>query len=276
LTKSIGADITYTTLLVSATYAVPMCLLLGQDSMLLLLLVCSSFYLLRKDLDLLAAFVLAIALFKPQLPVILALAIMASGRAKFFVSFVAFGSALSVASMAFVGRNGIIQLVHAQRIAEGIGVSQMPTLRGLIAFAAGDHRWLSIAILAVTILAMWPRWRKSRSLEFAFASAVCVASALPLYIYSYDLVVLAIPLAVTTKNWKKSDTPVIAALTSGPLSQIVYFLHAAWLLLFPTLALGWMITVREASVMGGSNAGEGGGGRPVILRIDNGYYSEPT
>lgn len=74
--------------------------------------------------------------------------------------------------------------------------------------------------------------------------------------------VLAIPLAVMTKNWKKSDTPVVAALTSGPLSQIVYFFHAAWLLLFPTLALGWMIYSARNVRDGGSNAGEGGGGQP--------------
>jgi hypothetical protein len=54
-----------------------------------LLLVCGCFYLLRKDLDLAAALVLALALFKPQLPIILALALFAIGRVKFFVWFAA-------------------------------------------------------------------------------------------------------------------------------------------------------------------------------------------
>jgi hypothetical protein len=240
IAKSIGAEIIDVTMLVAAVYAVPMCVLLGQDSLLLLLLICGCFYLLRRNLDLAAGLVLALALFKPQVPVILALALLASGRAKFFAWFAAFGSALAAASIPIVGWSAVHKITAMAKIAEGgLGVSAMPSIRGLIALVAGDHRWVSIAVLIIALAGFVPAWRKSRSLEFTVASSICVASAFPLYVYAYDLVVLAVPLALLARHFQRKDLPILAALTSAPLSQIVYFGHAAALLALPTLALAY-------------------------------------
>src|SRR5262249_28137016 len=130
------------------------------------------FYLLKMNYNVAAALVLSLALFKPQLPVVLAIAILAVGRKRFFAWFTVFGSALTAASMAYVGRRGIGQIIQDQELAAG-GVPMMPNLRGLLAFSFhADFRWLAIALLAAGGLVMLPVWRRSRSLEFAVATSI--------------------------------------------------------------------------------------------------------
>lgn len=248
LAETIGGNRLDTVLLIAAVYPVLMCLTLGQDSLLLLLLVSGCFYLLKANRNLWAAAVLALALFKPQLPVVLALAMLAAGKKRFFAWFVVFGGALMAASMMYVGWPGVLRLMRAPEIGEmgGYGVSNMPTIRGLLAFAGHDSRWFALALLAAAILAMLSVWRASRSLEFAVASSICLGSALVLYIYPYDLVLLAIPLLIVLDAVQRHEltspivTPVVAAITSGPLGLLAYRAKMPFLLLLPTLALGWM------------------------------------
>jgi hypothetical protein len=54
--------------------------------------------------------------------------------------------------------------------------------------------------------------------------------------FAVDLVMLAVPLALPASHLQRKDLPMLAVLTSAPLSQIVYFAHAAALLALPTLA----------------------------------------
>jgi len=248
LAKTVGADVVDTILLSAAVYAVLMCLTVGQDSLLALLLVSGCFYLLKRNQHVWASAVLALALFKPQLPVVLALAMLAIGRKRFFAWFAVFGFALAAVSMLYVGWHGIISIMAGTEIGAmgGYGVANMPTIRGLLAFAGHDSRWFALAILAAAILAMFPVWQRSRSLEFAVASSICLGSALVIYIYPYDLVLLAIPLLIVLDALKRDEsvtrilTPVVAAITSGPLGLLAYRAKLPFLLLLPTLALGWM------------------------------------
>jgi arabinofuranan 3-O-arabinosyltransferase len=237
--KATGLDPLNTALLAASMYPVGLCLFLGQDSLLLLLLVCACFYLLRNEQNLAAALVLSLALFKPQIPVVLAVALLAIGKNRFFAYFAAFGAALAAGSVAFVGREGIRQIITAEKLGENhLGVAAMPTVRGAIAFAAGDHPWLAAAAFVAVLIAMFLVWRKSQSLDFAVSSAICVAGAFTPYLFAYDLVLLGIPLALIAQKPKRHDGMIGALLTSAILLQLLYFLKAPSLLVIPTLALG--------------------------------------
>jgi hypothetical protein len=242
LAKANGAGKLDSLMLVAAMHAVPMCLAVGQDSLLLLLLLSGCFYLLKVNRDIPAALLLALALFKPQLPVVLALAVLAVGRKKFFGWFATFGIALTAGSMIYVGWTGVRQIIATQRIGEtgGFGIATMVNLRGLIGLFAGDHRWICLTVLAATVAVMAPVWWRSRSLEFAVASSVCIALALSVYIYDYDLAVLAIPLAIVANSLRRSDTPILASITSAPFLVMIQAAHLNALLFLPTIALGYL------------------------------------
>lgn len=249
LARVIGMDAITATLLTVAMSSVGMALFLGQDSPLLLLLLCGCFYLLKENRDVAAALVLTMALFKPQLPVVIALAILAVGRKRFFAWFAGFGTILTATSIAFVGRAGLQQILQAEKLGEqGLGVAAMPTVRGVVAFVIGDHLWLAVALLAGVVLAMFPVWRRSNSLEVAVGSAVCLGSAFAPYFYAYELLVLALPMALIARKPQKPQVAMVAFLTSAVLLQILYFLKASSLLVIPTILLGVMTSRRPGLV----------------------------
>jgi hypothetical protein len=239
LGRALGVNRVTAVLFVSAMAQVAVCLVLGQDSLLLLALLCGCFYLLKQERDVAAAFALSMALFKPQIPVILAVAVLAAGRKKFFAWFVAFGGVLAAASIWFVGREGIHQMVQGEKLAEQ-SLARMTSVRGLIAFVFGDHPWLALAMLAIAVIAMLSVWRRSQSLEFAVGSAICLASAFTPYILAYDLVVLAIPLALITQKPQKHDGLIGAILTNAAMLPVLNIHKASSFLVIPTLALGFL------------------------------------
>lgn len=245
LGRALGVNRITAVTLVLAIAQVGVCLVLGQDSLLLLVLLCGCFYLLKRERDAAAAFVLAMALFKPQIPVILAVAVLAAGRKKFFAWFAGYGVVLAAASIWFVGREGVQQMLQGEKLGE-ISLARMPSVRGLIAFVFGDHAWLAFAMLAIAVIAMLGVWRRSQSLEFAVGSAICLSSAFTPYINVYDLVVLAIPLALIAQKPQKHDGLIGAILTCAALLPVLNVYRASSLLVIPTLALGFM-TFRLAS-----------------------------
>jgi alpha-1,2-mannosyltransferase len=245
LGRAIGVNRITAVIFILAISEVGECLILGQDSLLLLVLLCGCFYLLKQERDVAAAFVLSMALFKPQIPVVLAVAVLAAGRKKFFAWFAGSGAVLAAASIWFVGRDGVQQMLEGEKLAEH-SIATMPTVRGLIAFMVGDHLWLALALLAVALIAMFSAWRRSQSLDFAVGSAICLGSAFTPYILTYDLVVLAIPLTLIAQRPQKHDGLIGAILTSAMFLLIVNLFKASSLLVIPTLALGIM-TFRLAS-----------------------------
>lgn len=245
LSRTLSLDRITAVLLALAMAPVGMCLAIGQDSLLLMLLLCGCFYLLKMERDAAAALVLSLALFKPQIPMILAIALLAIGRKKFVGWFAGTSAALTAASIAFVERDGIKQMLEGEKIAEQ-WVGRMSSVRALIAFTVGDHPWLAIALLMIGLMAMFAVWRRSRSLDFAVASAICLGAALTPYIFAYDLVVLAIPLALISQRPQKHDWLIAVFLTSAVPLLILAILKATSLFVIPTFALGVM-TFRLAS-----------------------------
>lgn len=235
-----GASRTTALMLFLAMAPVAVCVLIGQDSLLLLLLLCGCFYLLKQERDLAAALVLSLALFKPQIPAIMAIAILAIGRKRFFASFAAAGAAIAAASLAFVGTQGVHQMLRTENLAE-IWVYSHPTVRGLMAFVAGDHPRTAYALLVIALIAMFPVWRRSGSLDFAVASGICVGCVFTPYLFFYDMVVLAIPLALTMQKPRKVDAVVALPLLSAPFVLVMTsVLHLSSWLVLPSVALGLM------------------------------------
>lgn len=253
LAAAIGANRINTVLLCAATYPVLMCLTVGQDSILLLLLISGCFYLLKTNRDVWAALVLGLALFKPQLPVVFAVAMLAIGRARFFAWFAAFSSALAGASLAYVGWHGAVDMVRDIDLADrvGYGVAGMSTVRGMLALLGVDSRTLAFVILIAAVAATFPLWRRHRSLEFAVSTSICLESALAVHLFPDDLVVLAIPLLIVLAAGRIAKpilVPVFAAITSGPLGMLAFIARAPSLLLLPTLALAAMTFRLNSSV----------------------------
>jgi hypothetical protein len=225
--------------LVASLFAVPLCLMLGQDSLLLLLIASACFYLLRRNADVMAGIVLSLALFKPQLPVILALALLAFRRTRFAISFFSAASVLTVASLAYVGREGLRKLLECTRLAEEyLPIYSMPTVRGLVARFLGDHQKVSSGVFVLGLLVFLFVWRRSTSLEFVFATATCFYTVAALHLYVQDLVILAIPILLYSKLPKyRHDALLLVAFFSFPLFLILTTYNVYALQVIPSIAL---------------------------------------
>ncbi len=226
------------TLLLAAMVPMAACVVEGQDSIMLLLIISATFYLLRNDQDFAAGVLLASALFKPQVPIILAIALFAIGRKRFVTVFVAASAVITAASFLYMGGSGLQQILECTRFTEGrLPISEMPSIRGLISVVAGDQRILSAAALVLCLLFIFPVWRRARSLSFVFATAICVGCLAALHVFTYDLTLLAIPLALLIATPQKRDAPLVALLTSGPLYLLVYAPKLECVFVIPTIML---------------------------------------
>src|SRR5262249_1602497 len=113
----------------------------------------------------------------------------------------------------------------------------MPTIRGVVAKFGSDHMWIAALVLAVLLAIFVPIWRRS-SLEFVFATAICVASVAPLHVYAYDLVVLVIPLMILISRGN-IDVRLLAILYSAPLFALLQLLDLTSLFVVATAFLGF-------------------------------------
>lgn len=239
IARATKSDVLTTTLMAASLTPVFVCLLVGQDGLLTSLLIAATFYLLHGEQDVSAGFVLALVVgFKPQIPVILALALFALGRRKFMVSFVASCAVITGAALAYMGRTGIRGLLDcARRTEKELTATLMPTIRGLLAKLAGDHHAITVAALIAFLVVFFPLWRWSQSLDFVFSTAICVSSFAALHGYAYDMTVLAIPIALILKAPRKSDARFLAPLCSAPLYFMLLYGKLVSLLVLPTILL---------------------------------------
>ena len=240
LAKATATDTTTMIAVLASIFPVAICIELGQDSLLLLLFVSAAFYLLRRNSDILAGVALSFALFKPQLPIILAFALLCARRTKFCAAFATSTAAIAAASVLYLGKAGIEKMLLCIRVSEtSIPIAVMPTLRGLMARLAGDHEQLAIFILVAMVLTFIPLWRRFASLEFVFATAICLYGVCAIHLYAHDLVLLGIPVAFLLGTPKRAyDNPLLAILMSAPLYVALFILNLATLAAIPTMLLG--------------------------------------
>jgi Glycosyltransferase family 87 len=194
-------------LMVLGTFTGFMDMLLGQDAVLLAFLFALIFWQLDTERDAAAGFILGLALFKFQLVLPFVLALWIAGRRRTLPGFAVSASAVTLISALIVGWKGLLSYpgyLLALNRSTGVGISpelQM-TLRGLLTLFVGRLpypgriHWVLAPIAITAIVYAGLLWRKAgnRFLAEGFGLAAIVGIVTSYYAYSYDLMLLMVPL----------------------------------------------------------------------------------
>jgi len=218
----------------------------GQDAILLLLMVTLSLRTLDREADFLAGCWLGFGIFKYHLILPLAV-ILGFWRGKRFVlGFATVSSAALLISLALVGWNGALEYpVYAWRIVSepvfgGIPPRQLPSLFGLVAGWDFSQKFTLaaqiVAALSSTALLMMVaglrRFARSRRLsELCWSAAIITALLVGYSVNTYDLSLLALPLAVIA-NYRLVNLSVGKGLLGAAIPLLVsplwFFLWLRW------------------------------------------------
>ena len=148
---------------------------------------------------------LGLLTYKPQLGLLIPLALIAGGQWRVLGSAAAVATALAAASWAAFGSATWIAFANSALFASRAFLAEdaanwhkLQTVFGLVRSLGGSESiaWLlHAATLGATALVIWVIWRRPIAFE-AKAAALAAASLLATpYLYAYDLVVLAVPIA---------------------------------------------------------------------------------
>ena len=238
-------------------------LVLGQNSLILLVLYTLTFICLKRRQDYLAGIFLGLGLLKYHLVLPFALICLLRGKWRMMAGFVLTGSVLAALSFATVGSAGVLSYVHllvdiaknpASPVYESFSARHiMPTVRGLVAALLGpgvSSGWINalaaLVSIGLVLFTAW-RWRReerrvdSDSMGLMFAAALTVSLLVTPHLYTYDLV-LMLPVMLLMFNsprwrndaaWRRVLT-VAAVILYAPLYPLL-FLHGASYLLVPVL-----------------------------------------
>ncbi|MGO9637583.1 MAG: glycosyltransferase family 87 protein [Terracidiphilus sp.] len=175
-------------------------LIQGQDSVLLLLLVTLSVFLLARGRLVLAGAVLGCGLFKFHLVLPLAL-VLAVRRPRLWLGLCPVAALLAAVWATMTGWHGIADyghfVVHIENHgAAGTRIAAMPNLRGLIAElagkSAGSYATLVAMVCATAALgiALWEVGRRPTGIRFAFAAASVTCILVGYHAVIHDLTLL--------------------------------------------------------------------------------------
>jgi hypothetical protein len=240
----------------------------GQDSILFLLLCCLAWRQLRNAKDASAGCLLALALFRFQLTIPIAILIAIRRGWRFSLGFLITAAGVVALCVGIVGRTGVVSLIHllsagslssdqgsvAQRTM-AIYPLAMPNLLGLL-YACGSRMLSSrlsfgIAIAASLALFLWCLYRTRREPRdtVAFAVAILCSVLVSYHLYLHDASLLLLPMALLTGQVHRITLLVCYCL------PLILFLFAGpnwfFLLAIPTMAL-----LFDAQMFGEKNARE--------------------
>jgi hypothetical protein len=172
------------------------CIGIGQDSTLLLLILSTALLLLKSDRPFLAGFVLALAIFKPQVPGMIALALLMSANWRAVIGFVSCAAMKFFLAFLVLGPSWMSDLLHLIRLNEQIeDATRMLSLHGLFdSFGIGGTP--SLVVSAALVIAMCWTWHKHRDANYLFASSILVGGLCAVHFHVYDATVALIPIAV--------------------------------------------------------------------------------
>jgi hypothetical protein len=211
----------------------------GQDTFLLLLAVSAAIYFAQRHQDALAGIVLAAGCFKPQIPLVIAVALLLHGRRKLFTSFCATAGLLGLASLAYLGKTGLRQMLSMLRVQESMDdIWRMPSLRGLLSLVhAPDIVAIVLSIVLLTYFSM--RWYRSEpNLLSAFSFAIPVGSLVAFHFHGYDLSLLLIPVTYfLLTDRSRVRLAAILAIAASPVFILFLAMKASALLALPVLVL---------------------------------------
>ncbi len=221
-----------------AFFPVPFCLLMGQDSLVILTLFAACLYWLKEDQPVLAGAALGLGLFKLQfvLPIVGILVLRRLWRMA--AGFILSSTVVVAISTAMVGFGGMKALVAVWRKGESgailaIDPHRMPNIRGLLTFMPGlTPRSPAIAIIAVilsTVLLFLAvhQIKKFGTPKSMIAISTCFVMLVSFHSNLYDFALLTLPvlllLEVDTRSrpvqWRVS--PLLFLLFFTPLYVVV-------------------------------------------------------
>lgn len=264
-----------------AFFPVYVCLLQGQDSLLLLLLVGLAFVAMNRRREFLAGACLGLALFRFQLVLPLLAVLLLRRRWKVLPGFAVVAAALAGVSVAVVGwqqtwnyPRALLQFSRAQA-AGAMNPRNMPNVRGVVSALAGDgvapHLLIAVISLALLGWAAW-QWKSDvhkPQLDLSFALAVVVAIMASYHLMAHDLSLLLLPLLLGAEWLLRSGATgwtrwllvaPLALLFFSPMYFLLWFRYQRFSLLFWAillLAAGLSLALRrgeERQALAASNA----------------------
>lgn len=211
----------------------------GQDTFLLLLLLCLTLSFVQRKQDVRAGIVLAVALFKPQVPLVLALALLLRGRRKLIASFSVSSGLIGFASLAAIGSSGVGQFVELIRHHEPLEEAwRMVNLRGLLSLVHAP-RPVTIAVSILVLAAFAIYWyRAERPLLHVASSAILAGALLSYHFHAYDLALLLIPITYLVSNdLSRIEWAALFCLAAAPVFFLLIMNGAPALLAIAVLVL---------------------------------------
>ena len=183
------------------------CFLIGQDTMLLLVIYTLSFILLREGNHFAAGCVLALDLFKYHLVIPFAIVFLIRRQWAFLKGFTLVGAILVAVSVAVSGFGFFNSYPRVffnptyQEVIGGFQTQYAANIRGFTYLVGGGllPRYLILIIVAtlsgITLWVTAKRWRDD-ALEYSFAAAVIASLMTGIHLFFYDLSLLLLPVAI--------------------------------------------------------------------------------
>ena len=232
-------------LLFACFYPVGIALVQGQVSIFLLLVLCLCFASLHRDRDTLAGALLALALMKFHVVLPIVLLFVLWRRWRFLGGFAAGATAVAAACLALAGVTGMKNYIHAMALAAQTGAvgttrdayqvfsAKMPNLHGLTFALAGDSRWGTVLLAALSLAVL--AWTARAG--YSFPRAIVAALLVSYHLHLHDLSLLLLPLALILSAGleRKVRWPVLAAALLWMLSPLLTWMSG--------LGLNWAMTL---------------------------------
>jgi glycosyl transferase family 87 len=247
-------------------------LTLGQDSVLLLFILSSSYLLMGKDLEVAAGLVLALAAIKFQYLLIVVPLLLLWRKFRLVAGLVGGGALLVFVSVLITGTRGLIEYVRFVRTFDlhsgygGLNPSLMANWRGFLAGIGQANRsqayyWAGEIILFLLGFICFGVRQRARTQDLVFALLISIAVAAAPYAHFEDTTMLLLPAFIAwdysqTSPTRTAGTKLIAvccaALFVWPLLLLVLGGHYWWnsriYLTFPVLLLFIVSLVLELRI----------------------------
>jgi Glycosyltransferase family 87 len=182
------------------------CLLIGQDSILILLVYTIVFVMLRLGAEFRAGCALACGLFKFHLIIPFVIILLLRRRWPALKGFAAVGSLLILITIAISGVGvlreypRVLLFDSAHRQIMGFNPEFTPNVRGLLYLLEKGRQlylfsWLTVIFSVLALLWAAKNWRDDR-FEWSFSASLLATLLASYHLYNYDLTLLLLPIAI--------------------------------------------------------------------------------
>jgi hypothetical protein len=227
---------------------------LGQDSILSTMLLLAVFVALKRKRDAWAGLFLALGLYKPQLVLPMAGALLVARRWKSLSVFIITGVILVAVSLGMVGRQGAFDLISILRQMDNysfvIHPALMPNVRGFtyVLLQAENLEFLTGAITFVISAALYAfclyLWRQEMDVldprfDLNFALTIVATVLISYHLYAHDLFPVALSLILFFRYLIAGTSTSRLISNAFFILLIVFFLPIVPRYLIQTSGLGW-------------------------------------